>query len=483
VAVNFSVIAQTGQVRAITQNNLLQRVFHDALLPAFLFRMDVEDERWEAQTGDTKIFTGKGLIQPNMRPIAPGSDISPKTYNFEQWTATANQYADGIETTMPASIVAIANLFLDNAKQIGIQAGQSMNRKVRDVAYDAALSGNSMCNGSQSSVTTLAVCFINGFTTARRPDLTNGSPVLYAPVSANNPLPITIYSSTGPTVYQRTVVGFTGEIDPATGAMDTVGPGTLTLSGGAVTVVDRDAVLSNDCSVVIRAGGGNSSDTVLSGAQFTLAMIRSAVAQLRTQNVQTHGDRYYHAHFDPVTESQIFNDSEWQRLNTALPDYYPYKELAIGQSQGTIFLRNNECPQQNTVTTVSGEPLYSPLSYSPADPFGGFLQTQVSGPAVGTNIHRALFSGLGGIKEYWVPLDQLITEVGLNGKVGEASVTNDGIEVFTDRIQLIFRAPIDRLQQTLSTAWTFIGDWPVRTDGLTGNSARYKRVLATESGE
>jgi hypothetical protein len=35
----------------------------------------------------------------------------------------------------------------------------------------------------------------------------------------------------------------------------------------------------------------------------------------------------------------------------------------------------------------------------------------------------------------------------------------------------------------VSSSWKFIGDWPVRTDGATGDAAYFKRVVTVEHGE
>ena len=67
--------------------------------------------------------------------------------------------------------------------------------------------------------------------------------------------------------------------------------------------------------------------------------------------------------------------------------------------------------------------------------------------------------------------------------MAEAQIVNNGIEVFTDRIQLVIRAPLNRTQDQVATTWKFIGDWPIRTDVTTGDAARFKRVVQIESGE
>ena len=141
-----------------------------------------------------------------------------------------------------------------------------------------------------------------------------------------------------------------------------------------------------------------------------------------------------------------------------------------------MFFRNSENPLPETVVRgTSGV-------YSPVDPFGGDLYSN-GNPSSGVRIHRTLFFGFGGVYEYYQDLSALITDAGITGKVGKSTINNNGIEVNTDRIQLVLRSPLNRLQDMVSTSWKFIGDWPVRTDATTGDSARYKRLCQVLSGE
>ena len=110
-------------------------------------------------------------------------------------------------------------------------------------------------------------------------------------------------------------------------------------------------------------------------------------------------------------------------------------------------------------------------SFDQGDNYAGELTN-----AGGYAIHRPIVVGQQGIYEYYQDLDQLITEAGVTGKTGNATITNNGIEVTTDRVQLIIRSPLNRLQDMVATSWKFIGDWPVRTDVTTGDAARFKRV-------
>lgn len=461
---DFSTILQAPEVRALVQENLLERAFHDALFPRLLFRGEAMPQIWPNHVGDTMVFTGSGLISPKQKPLTPGSDPGPSSYQSEQWEATLQQYADSIDTHMPTSISAIADLFMRNAHQLGLSAGQTMNRIVRNKLYNAALSGHSVVDGIHSATATVRVLRLNGFTKARRPDLANGSAVRYAAVSANNPLPVLVSESGTPAA--RNVTGFTPDT-----AGDELGPGTLTLSA-AVTTIDRDPIQAVDRTSLVRVGGGASVDALGSSDVLTLADIRTAVARFWQQNVPEMPDGRFHCHLDPTSQSQVFADTEWQRLLTSLPDYYMYKQFAIGELLNCVFFRNSEAPIPETV--VGGDT----ATFDENDPFAGELYE--TGATTGLVVHRPLFVAQGSIYEYYQDLNSLITEAGVTGKVGEANITNNGIEVMSDRVQLIIRSPLNRLQDLVSTSWKFIGDWPVRTDITSGDGARYKRLQVIE---
>jgi hypothetical protein len=461
---DFSTILQSPDIRSIVQENILERAFHDALFPRLLFRGEASPQVWPANVGDTMVYTGTGLIRPKMKPLTPGTDPTPSDYQKEQWTAQLNQYADSIDTHMPTSTVAIADLFLRNAQQMGLSAAQSLNRIVRDRMYNAALSGWTVADGAQVATTSLLVKRLNGFTRARRPDLPAGSPVRYDFVSSSNPLQVLVAG------VANTVIGFTA-VNPG----DEVGPGTLTLSAAA-TVADRDPVLSLDRTFLVRVGGALTIDGITSSNILRMQDIRSAVSRFWQENVPEMPDGRFHMHLDPTAQAQIFSDPEWQSLNRSLPDYYMYKQFAVGEILNTVFFRNSENPLPETVAGSGVD--FASSSFSTDDPFAGEVFN-----ASNVKIHRSLLAGQGGIYEYYQDLSLLLTDAGITGKVGEPSVTNNGIEVMSDRIQLIIRAPLNRLQDSVSTSWKFIGDWPVRTDATTGDQARYKRFLVVESGE
>lgn len=467
---DFSVILQNPEIRDIVQERILERAFHDALFPRLLYRGEAAPEEWPANVGDSMVFTGVGLIKPKLKPLVPGQDPIPSDYEKEQWEATIQQWADTIDSHMPSSINAVASLFMRNAQQLGLNAGQVLNRLVRNRLFNAGLAGHTVTSAAVAASNSVPVQRLNGFTKARRPDLALGSPVRFDTVSAANPLAVQVFDTGAGDFVLRNVIAFVADT-----AGDEEGPGTLTVDGAAVTMAARGAVIANDRTNLVRVGGGFSVDSIGSNDLIRLADIRSAVARFWQQNVPAHPDGRFHCHLDPTSQAQVFADPEFQRLLTALPDHYMYREFALGELLGTVFFRNSENPLAETVgdgdVTIFDED----------DPFAGELTSD--GTAAGVPVHRPLFTGQAAIYEYYQELSQLLTEAGVTGKIGEPSITNSGIDVFADRVQLIFRSPQNRIQDIVATSWKFIGDWPVRTDVTTGDAARFKRMVVIEHGE
>ena len=466
---DFSIVLQDPSVRAIVQENLLERAFHDSLFPGLMYRGEAVPQPWPAHSGDSQIFTAPGLMVPKQKPLRPGVDPTPSTYTIEQWNAQLQQYADSIDTHMPTSMQAIVDLFMRNAHQLGLSASQAMNRIVRNRMFAAALSGWTVVDVANAGPTNqVHVARLNGLTTARRPLTAGASTVRFSAVSGSNPLPVTFVANA--VVVNRNVIGFISDTPG-----DEVGPGTLLLDGAPVTnVLARAYLYSYDRSNIVRVGGGNSVDAIGPTDTLKLASLRQSITGFWQNNVPVHPDGRFHAHIDPVSISQAYDDPEMQRLNTSLPDYVIYRQFAIGEMFNTVFFRNTESPVKSTVQPYDG------VTYSQEDPFPGELYSD--GTVTGTPIHRVLVTAQGGIYEYFSDLTQLLTEAGVNGKIADPRIVNNGIEVNSERIQLIIRGPLNRLQDLVSVSWKFIGDWAVRTDSATGDDSRFKRFITIEHG-
>jgi hypothetical protein len=444
----------------LAQERTLERTFNDALFPRQLFRMEATPEVWPANLGDQMIFTRSGLIAPAIAPLIPGQDPTPQSFDTEQWSATASQYGNTIDTYMPASNVTLASLFLRNTQNLGMNAGQSLDRLARNRLFSAYLGGETSVRVlGVIAATTLGVASANGFTQ----QLQAGR---LSPVSSLNPLAIT-FSSAEPA---NTVVGVV-LADPS----QPFGPATLVLGAALTTAVPlRTAVLAGTRARRLRVGGGSTVDGISSANILDLNSVISAVARLRDLNVQPHADGRYHVHLSAQAEAEIFRDNAWQRLHQSMPDSYAYKELAIGEAIGCIFFRNTQDPNVQTVNSTIALPGVGGLSVL-APEVGADITTEAGLP-----IRRTIVTGGGVLYEKFLDESAYISEAGVTGKVGEFLITNGSAQVMTDRIRFIMRAPLDRMQQVVSQSWSWSGDFAVPSDATTGDTAAVKRAVVIE---
>jgi len=467
---DFSVIQQAPEIRALVQDSALIREFRDALFPRILFRGEAAPIHQPGEAGDSFVFTGNGLMTPTSGPMRPGEEPDPNEFPKEQWTMQLHQYGDRApDTHMPTSILAIANLLVNNLRTLGLHSAQSLNRAVRNRLYNAALSGNTVATAA-AGTHTITVARLNGFTTARRPDIVGGEPVKFAPVSTANPLVIHYRHSS--TTYEATVTGYT-----PTYPGDECGPGVLTVVETVTgQVSDRDPVWADDKANVLRPTSLLSIDTMANSSTyaFTFGLFRQAIAQLSDDNVPKMPDGFYHSHFANYSKNQLFSSDEAQRLQTSLPDYYWYKEFTIGDVLGTLVFEDTETPRKDTV--IGGKTNTYTGNLRQGDMFGGETYNATS-----VEIHRPIFIGAEAIFEYYNDLSGLLTEAGLTGSVGDFSnLVNSGVDINVDRVQVYLRAPVNVMGDIVTGIWKSIMDWPTRTDAAVGGTARYKRCVVVE---
>ena len=406
-------------IQAMLQNGMLDRVFRDALVPNFLFPQIADAEPWMGGLGDTKTFTRKGLLAPVTTPVT-GSDPSAATYSIEQWSVTMDQYANSMDTNMLGSSMALASKFLADVENLGINAGQTINQVARNKLYSAYSGGRTWCTTAGSSDTSIIVQSVSGFTTV----MVNGVPTA---VSASNPLNVTI----------------AGVANTVTG----VNTGTSTLTLGTARVdVAGDYVVAANAPVTVRATG-NSAYDLSSSNVVTFANFRAAVARLRKMAVPTVGG-YYVAHIDPDTEAQLFADSDFKQALQGRVDSPIYRDLSIGRFAGIDWVRNLEAP-----TIANGGSAGTLLVHRPIVLGANAL---MSAPFEGTN---SLLAGTG-VED--VPEIRTI----------QAAPAVD--------VTLLVRPAQDRLQQVISSTWSWVGDFGVPSDAGTGDAALYKRGVVIE---
>lgn len=447
----------------LQQKGLLERAFHDGLYPNLAFRAEAMPEEWPANTGTEIFMTRPGLLKPATKPLPVGTDPTPKTIPYEQWSASLEQYGDTVDVHMPTAVTSNADQFLRSIHQLGLQAGQSVNRIARNELFKKYLSGHTVLTVAGAAVdTSVKVASLNGFTDVIIP----GTNVRPQSVSAAYPLAITI--GTGGSAIKRNVVGYVPD-DPA----DVSGPGTLLLSAalGAIFAV-RSAVVSAYAPRIVRAAAGASVDALGAADTFTLQMVINAVAFLRRANVQPHDDGFYHAHISPLSNSQVFADPVFQRLNQSLPEHATYKEGFIGHLSGVMFFMNNESPEVEN----SGDRIATGTKAF----YSGEIGAETTNES-GVNVGRVLITGKGCAYEKYLDESQYVTEAGTQGKIGEFDVVNNGINILTERIRLVLRAPQDRLQQKVAVTWSISTSFPIPSD-ITAPSGpeRFKRAIILE---
>lgn len=419
-------------IRGIMQNGLLWKAYEDALLPEFLYPALGDSRPWGGSLGDTTTFTRTGLLAPQVSPLN-GADPTASTYGVEQYSATMNQYGNSVDTNMVSSAMALASKFLRDGQTLATNAGQSINQLCRNKLYAAYAGGRTWTAATSTSSTTLLVTDGSGLANF----MVNG---VLTPVSGGNALAITV-AGVANTITGVTYTGTAAQIASQTG------PATLTL-GTAISSAIGDPVVSNVAPVSYRPNARATAFNLTAGDVASMALFRSAVARLRTMNVPTL-DGNYVAHIDPTTEAELFADSDFKQAYQGRGDSAVFGNLSLGVFGGIDWVRNNEAP---TLT-------------------------------VGSNtVHRPMVLGADSLIA--APFDntaQLLADTGV-GDVPSIKLIGpaQGLQV-----AFIVRPPQDRLQQTVSSTWSYIGDFCVPSDATTGGQsgadpALYKRGVLIE---
>lgn len=454
---SVSLAGFSPEIVNLIQQNVLVRTFNEALFPRLLFRAEAFPERWDANVGESKIFTRSGRMPVSTTPLQPGTDPTPKVYGTEQFRVEACQYGDRLQTHMPTSRAQLASKFLLDVQKLGQNAGETLNLLNRNRLYQSYLAGDTLTiDAAGAAATNLHVASINGFTEV----LVNGG---LTGVTPGTPLAV----ETGPANDANTVISAVPD-----NPNEPFGPGTITLGtplAGALAARSRVRTLQR--SRINRVGGAASVDALTVGSIITVNDLIAAVQTLRSQNVPPHSDGRYHVHMPSEAVTQIFLDNQWQRLYQSLPDEAPYRNVMIGATLASFVYENTECPN----ALNSGVLRNTGTNARVAPEVGGEVINETGVP-----IARTIVTGGGSIYEEYIPEDEYITPAGVNGQVGAFTVTANGVAVNTARIRYILRAPQDVLQQVLDHAWSWSGDFAIPTDLLTGNGARFKRAVVIE---
>lgn len=465
------VLGVPASVQDLIQKGLIERAFHEGLFPKLLFAMEAQFEKWEEHMGVEVFQSRPGLLRPKVKPQAPGTDPSPQVVPYEQWSVVIQQFADSIDTHTPTSAVQAQNQFLSNINQLGLQAGQSKNRLSRNALYKPYVSGQTVLKvAALVAATTISVSSMNGFLDV----ITTSTSARPNPVNPTTPLIATI--GTGVTKETISIVGAVPD-----SALDPDGPGTLFLAVGLVSAqAIRAPVKSAKAPRLTRPSAGESVDAITAGDTLVLQQLINSVGLLERANVPKHADGFFHCHLSPMSQTQLFADPVFQRLNQSLPDSVTYREGLLGELYGVLFYKNNECPDDTNTFDVLGA-LTTSTTIALVD---AKYSTDIGAEVIngsGVKIARSIITGRNPLVEKGLDESAYLTEAGIVGKIGEFDIKSGGAQVNTQRIRLIMRAPLDRLQQFVSCTWSFTLGFAAPSD-LTAPSGpeRFKRAVVME---
>jgi hypothetical protein len=200
-------------------------------------------------------------------------------------------------------------------------------------------------------------------------------------------------------------------------------------------------------SKIIRPNGRGNTSVLQATDTLAMANILDAVAALRLNNVPgIGGGPMYNCYLDPVSARQLFAD----------PDF---KQLFQGVGLSTEFMR--------------GE-LESPFLGVRCLPT---TEAYVQQPAGATfKVRRPIICGQGALIE------------GTFAGIGAEDVKPADSEVsIIDKIAMVTREPLDRLQQIIAQSWYWIGGYTTPSDSTTNTTtvptatnATYKRAVMIE---
>ncbi len=423
-----------SSVEKVVQAGFLLRYFNDGLVSAERYRLAFEPMMVPIHLGQQFTITRKGTLSIVQEPtdVAANADItsglSATETGKEQYSFTMNQYNNLIMTNALSSAVAIVDLYLENAEDLGVNAGQSIDVQARRRLSHAYAGGHTYAS-ADSAATTVTVDNIVGFEFI----YSNGGRLA---TSGSNLHPIKIDG------VARNVSAVNKIADDYNN--DTM-TGELTVNSN-ISVTTGDSVISNFAPQIILGGTATTSYDLDSADTLTFKHLLYGVAALRSRGVKPFKGNRYMGIFDPMQIAALMVDENFLKLFTGRPDQAEYDLGMVGSIAGLDIYESQRPPNA-------------------ANPGGTMVrQGFIIGDGVG-------YEGRFGAMDRWLEL---------------MGATSNGALQWSERtaVTLILRNPIDILQQVVANAWSFIGDWTCGTDTLTslgGSTAYYKRAVCLQT--
>jgi hypothetical protein len=440
----------------ILQTGFLERELEEGLDSILAYRREALEETIPARIGETLTRTRKSRKAPVTLPLSPSSDtgldngLSSGTFSVEQYNFTMQRYADTVDINMLDDLALIADSLIANSRNNGVQAAQSLERICRQRLFSAYLGGNTRVRTDlgAGSTTTCYVDDIRGFQYV----LVNGVPT---GISSSNPVTIQETAISGSGVTQTlTVTAATATGTNYSSVPDGIS-GVLTFTA-ATTPVNGDALISVNAPKIFRPFSHLTTGQLTGGDVLTLGLIEDSVAYLRDNGVPPMSDGTYHCVLDNTSMRQLWADQDFKVLFAGRNDSREFRDADIINLLGVTYIPTTEAYVQ--VANSSGA---------------------TGAAANNVRVRRPIVMGAESIIQgNFEGLDRWLAREGVSA-IGNVFLVNN--------VAQILRPPLDRLQQTASLSWQWIGDFAVPTDLTattsiisTASNALYKRAAVIE---
>jgi N4-gp56 family major capsid protein len=405
-----------ASLRPLIQDKFLDHGFEIGLQSRLGFRAIADREPIAVGIGETLTKTRVGLLVPSTTPRDPATNqaldngLAPQDWAIEQYSVRLDSYGGTLDLNRETSLVAIGPLFLENAKKLGLQALQSLDRLARNALYGAYLGGNSVVTATLGVAgPSLQVDSVAGFEMVAA----NGSMI---PVSAANPMTVTVGAGT------YMVIGTTRDAANSSSLAAFGGAsGTLTCSTALAVAYGAigNPVVSAVGPVILRPNGRATTSLLVDGDRLTAKLVLAAVAQLRDNNVPDI-DGLYNCYLDNATLLDLFQDPDFKHLYEGAYGSDTYATGQVPCLLGVRFTTTTEAPRQ----TLAGR-----------------------------SVRRAIVCGQGALIE------------GDYAALGTSDLDpRRSLRHWVDGVCLVVRPSLDRFQEIIAQSWKWRGGFCVPTD-------------------
>jgi hypothetical protein len=439
------------------QQGFLERELEEGLDSVLAYRSCAVQETIPGRIGETLTRTRKGRKAPTRTPLpvstlnALDNGMTPSSYSIEQYSFTLQPYADTVDVDILGTEATIADDFIANSRNNGVQASQSRELISRFKLFSAYVGANTRVRSDlgSDSTTLVYVDDIRGFQNT----WVNGTPI---GVSGTNPITVQEYAVSSAGYTQSLTI--TAVAPTATNYSTTPDgvSGYLTIYPAAAnTPANGDALIASYAPAIKRPSGHVSDAQLSMQDTLTLGLLQDAVAGLRSNGVPVMSDGTYHVILDDVSHRQLMADQDFKVYFASRQDSEVIKRSDVYVMLGMTFI-----PTTNAYVQLGGS----------ANANGSTGASQV-----GVTVRRPIVLGAECLIEG--------NFEGMETYLSREGVTPIANTMMVDNVLQIIRPPIDRLNRFASLSWTWIGDYAVPTDLTatpsiipTASSAAWKRA-------